>query len=193
MRPSRSTVGGGARSHGHYGSEMVDRALGAGSISIRLLASERDIEETLALAVAAHGETRHREHPLDPERRRRFVAERFLADPTRYGFLIARHRERPVGMLSCFAERLFYTDVTTVSCLALYVLEEYGRTLLGGRVMMKLLHAGRRWAINRRAVELQVHVTSGVHVGQTDRVLRRLGFRQTGGNYALELPREAPS
>ena len=121
------------------------------------------------------------------------MAERFLADPTRYGFLVARHAEHPVGMLSCFAEKLYYTDVITVSCLALYVLEEYRRTLLGGRVMMKLLHAGRHWAINRRAVELQLHVTSGVQIGQTDQMLRRLGFRQTGGNYALELPREAPS
>ena len=46
--------------------------------------------------------------------------------------------------------------------------------------MMKLLHAGRHWAINRRAVELQLHVTSGVQIGQTDQMLRRLGFRQTG-------------
>ena len=121
------------------------------------------------------------------------MAERFLADPTRYGFLVARRAERPVGMLSCIAERLPYTDVTTVSCLALYVLEEHRRTLLGGRVMMKLLQAGRRWAINRRAVELRLHVTSGVRIGRTDRALRRLGFRQTGGNYALELPREAQS
>ena len=53
---------------------------------------------------------------------------------------------------------------------------------------MKLLDAGRRWAMNCRAVELRLHVTSGVHIGQTDRVFRKLGFRQTGGNYTLGLP-----
>ena len=52
---------------------------------------------------------------------------------------------------------------------------------------MRLLDAGRRRAANRGAVELQVHVTNGIHIGQTDRVLRRLGFRQTGGNYAMGL------
>ena len=160
-------------------------------VSIRLLDNERDIDETLPLTLAAHEESRHREHPLDPARRRRFLAERFLADRTRYGFLVARYGGRPVGMLTCLAERLHYTDVTVVSCLSFYVLREYRRTLLGGRIAVKLLDAGRRWAMNRRAVEFQLHVTSGIHIGQTDRVFRKLGFRQTGGNYTLGLPPEA--
>ena len=160
-------------------------------VSIRLLASERDIDETLPLTLAAHEESRHRAYPLDPERRRRFLAERFLADRTRYGFLVARYGGRAVGMLTCLAERLHYTDVTVVSCLSFYVLAEYRRTLLGGRVAVKLLDAGRRWALNRGAVELQLHVTNGIHLGQTDRVFRKLGFRQTGGNYALGLPEGA--
>ena len=159
-------------------------------VSIRLLDSERDIDETLPLTLAAHEESRHREHPLDPERRRRFLAERFLADRTRYGFLVARYGGCPVGMLTCLAERLHYTAVTVVSCLSFYVLAKYRRSLLGGRIAVKLLDAGRRWALNRRAVELQLHVTNGIHIGQTDRVFRKLGFRQTGGNYTLGLPPE---
>ena len=157
-------------------------------VSIRLLASERDIVETLPLALAAHEESRHREHSFNRERLRRFVAERCLADRTRYGLLVALYGGRPVGMLACVAERLSYSDVTVASCLAFYVLREYRRTLLGGRIAVKLLNAGRRWAMNRRAVELQLHVTNGIHIGQTDRVFRKLGFRQTGGNYTLGIP-----
>ena len=138
--------------------------------------------------LAAHEESRHREYPIDPERRRRLLAKRFLADRTRYGLLIARYGGRPVGMLICVAERLHFTDATVASCLAFYVLAEHRRSLLGGRIALKLLDAGRRWAMNRRAVELQLHVTSGVHIGQTDRVFRKFGFRQTGGNYTLGLP-----
>lgn len=156
-------------------------------VSVRLLEHERDIDETLPLALALHEESRHRGYPLDVARRRKFLAERFLADPTRYGFLIARYGERAVGMLTCIAEKLHYTDVTVVSCLSFYVLAQYRRTLLGGRVAVKLLDGGRRWTANRKAVELQVHVTNGIHIGRTDRVLRRLGFRQTGGNYAMGL------
>ena len=94
-------------------------------------------------------------------------------------------------MLTCLAERLHYTDVTVASCLSFYVLAQYRRTLLGGRIAVKLIDAGRRWAMNRRAVELQLHVANGIHIGQTDRVLRKLGFRQTGGNYTLGLPEGA--
>ena len=160
-------------------------------LSVRLLATESDIEETLPLALAAHAESRHREYPFDAERRRRFLAERFLADPRRYGFLIARHGERAVGMLTCHAQKLYYSDVTVASCLSFYVLRCCRRTLVGGRVALRLLDAGRRWALNRRAVEWHMHVTNGIHIGQTDRMLRRVGYRQTGGNYAIGLDGEA--
>ena len=190
MRTMEPTAGGGARDAGHARPEAAGRALGSGAVSIHLLASERDIEETLPLALAAHREGRHRRYPLDAERRRRFLRERFLADPTRYGFLVARHRGRAVGMLTCHAQTLFYSDATVVSCLSFYVLGSVRRTLLGGRVALGLLDAGRRWALNRRAVEWQMHVTNGIHIGQTDRMLRRVGFRQTGGNYAMGLAEE---
>ena len=169
---------------GHPGGAPVSNSL---RVSVRLLESERDIEETLPLTLAAHEESRHRAYPLDVDRRRTFLAERFLGDPKHYGFLIARYGDDAAGMLTCCAQTLHYTDVTVVSCLSFYVLVQYRRTLLGGRVAVKLLDAGRRWAMNRKAVELQVHVTSGVHIVQTDRVLRRLGLRQTGGNYTMSL------
>ena len=178
------------RGRGQVRREGGGRAPERAGLSVRLLATESDIEETLPLALAACAESRFREYPLDAERYRRFLAERFVADPVRYGFLIARHEERAVGMLTCHAQRLIFGDVTVVSCLWFYVLGSCRRTLLGGRVALRLLDAGRRWALNRKAVEWQMHVTSGIHIGQTDRLFRRLGFRQTGGNYAMGLDAE---
>ena len=118
------------------GSRSVSASPG---LSIRLLASEQDIEDTLTLTLAAHAESRHRDHPLDAERCRRFLTARFLADPVQYGFFVARHGERAVGMLTCHAQRLYFSDVTVVSCLAFYVLASCRRTLLGGRVALRLL------------------------------------------------------
>ena len=175
------------RGRGQVRREGGGRAPERAGLSVRLLATESDIEETLPLALAACAESRFREYPLDAERYRRFLAERFVADPVRYGFLIARHEERAVGMLTCHAQRLMFGDVTVVSCLWFYVLGSCRRTLLGGRAAVRLVDAGRRWALNRKAVEWQMHVTSGIHIGQTDRLFRRLGFRQTGGNYAMGL------
>ena len=53
----------------------------------------------------------------------------------------------------------------------------------GGMAAVKLLHAFRRWSHAHGADQIYVHVTSGVAVARTDKMLRRLGFKQTGGNY----------
>ena len=76
-------------------------------------------------------------------------------------------QEKPVGFLYC---------------------EEIIKTLLGGRIDVKLLGAYRRWTVNRRAVEIQFHVTSGIGIVDTDSFLKRAGFRQIGGNYSMALP-----
>ena len=55
---------------------------------------------------------------------------------------------------------------------------------------VKLLHGFKRWAKAAQAAELSVHVTSGYRTTQTDRLLRRMGFRITGGNYALAMGSE---
>lgn len=52
---------------------------------------------------------------------------------------------------------------------------------------LRLMSAFRTWAENRGAVELSAGVNSGAHIDKTDKFLRRLGFVQTGGNYALAL------
>jgi len=52
---------------------------------------------------------------------------------------------------------------------------------------LKLLVAFRKWAENRGVFELSVGINSGVELEKMDRFLKKLGFRQTGGNYALSL------
>ena len=94
-------------------------ALNPARVSVRLLDSERDIDETLPLALAAHEESRHRECPLDSERRRRFLAERFLADRTRYGFLIAALRRWPSGGVRTL-RRMFRADPLQVFVMRYY-------------------------------------------------------------------------
>lgn len=52
---------------------------------------------------------------------------------------------------------------------------------------IKLMMAFRKWAENRKAAELVVGVTSGEDIERTDRFLKKIGFRLTGGNYAMPL------
>ncbi|WP_295051469.1 hypothetical protein [Sulfuricurvum sp.] len=53
--------------------------------------------------------------------------------------------------------------------------------------MLKSLRHFVGGAENRGAEELSAGVKSGTHIDKTDKFLRRLGFVQTGGNYALAL------
>lgn len=50
---------------------------------------------------------------------------------------------------------------------------------------IKLLHAFRRWAQMPEVAEISIHVTSGVHMARTDKLLKRLGYTMTGGNYSM--------
>ena len=74
-----------------------------------------------------------------------------------------------------------------VTVYALYVSKAIRATTLGGRVTIKLLRILNDWAKAQKAEEVHVHVTSGVEPERTDRLLRRLGYRTYGGNYAVLL------
>jgi len=157
-------------------------------VQVRALSTEQDIEATWELSRALHRESRYAHLRMDKTKRADYLRENMLGKPDRFAMLIAEWRGRPVGYLTCAANRFLYGDDIIASCLAFYVPPAHRKTLLGGRITVKLLDAYRRWAENRRAVEIQFHVTSGIDIAATDRFLRRAGFRQTGGNYALALP-----
>jgi hypothetical protein len=53
----------------------------------------------------------------------------------------------------------------------------------GGTAAVKLLLALNRWA---GADDLHLNVTTAIELVKTDRFPRKMGFRQTGGNYVLE-------
>jgi L-amino acid N-acyltransferase YncA len=94
-----------------------------------------------------------------------------------------------IGALIGCVERHFFSDRLVASIIHYDVLPE--RRMSGAA--LRLMSSFRKWAENRGAVELSAGVNSGTHIDKTDKFLRRLGFVQTGGNYALalNLPQEA--
>lgn len=92
---------------------------------------------------------------------------------------------RLIGALIGCIEQHFFSVQSVASVVHYDVLPEYRMSGAG----FKLLIALRRWAENRGAYELSVGINSGVDLERLDRFLRRLGFRQTGANYAMTLGR----
>lgn len=88
------------------------------------------------------------------------------------------------GLIGC-VERHFFSDLLVASVIHYDVLPEKRMSGAG----LKLLIAFRKWAENRGVFELSVGINSGVELEKMDRFLKKLGFRQTGGNYALVLGR----
>jgi len=74
-----------------------------------------------------------------------------------------------------------FADVQRAGNLSFYVHPQ----CRGGDTAIKLLHIYHDWARACGAENIDVIVTSGLRLGQTDKLLTRLGFRQMGGNYRL--------
>lgn len=99
-------------------------------------------------------------------------------------FFVAENKEGAiVGVLLGCLEQHFFSDSLIASLIHYDVLP--GWRMSGAA--LRLMSAFRTWAENRGAVELSAGVNSGTHIDKTDRFLRRMGFAQTGGNYALAL------
>ena len=87
------------------------------------------------------------------------------------------------GCLLACIERHVFSDQPVASLITFGVLPQ---NRMGGTAL-KLLDAFKRWAQNRGAFEINAGVNSGLDIDKTDRLMKRLGFEATGGNYALRL------
>jgi len=162
-------------------------------IQVRMMQTEADVDATWPLMLAMHNESRFAAYRPNKSYWIEYLREHGLGDPNRYGMILAEVRGEPVGFLGCAVSRMLYCEERMASNLVFYVTRECRKSLLGGRVALKLLEAYRRWAQNRRAVELHVHVTAGMEIARADKFLQRAGFRQIGGNYLAMLPVDGAS
>ncbi len=132
-----------------------------------------------------HAMTRFSAYDYNPERvarNLRAVIEIGQNGKGTHCFLVAEDSQGDAigGLIACI-EQHFFSDQKVASVVHYDVLPD--RRMSGAGV--RLLVAFRNWAENRGVFELSVGVNSGIQIDKMDRFLRRLGFRQTGGNYAL--------
>lgn len=90
--------------------------------------------------------------------------------------LVADGASGPVGMLLGFAAEHFFGHSITASELVVYV-APHAR---GGSTAVKLLRAFEDWAVERRASEIVLGVSTEVHAERTAQFYNRLGFERSG-------------
>ena len=169
--------------------EMADPAvesqrvqIGSASLKIRLAQSETDISRVIEMAVRAFDESSY--NGLSYDRNKCLeIGRKALSANSRYAVLLAERENALLGFLVGVIGEHFFSRSLGATVMTWYVAPEHR----GSIAAIKLLHAFRNWAKARGAVHLGVHVTSGVHMARSHRLLRRLGFSATGGNYLLHL------
>jgi len=167
-------------------SRAASQGSGRDRVKLRFASSLDDIGSTVALARAVHAESAWSDYEFLPERRERFLA-RAIEQPQKYCLIIAERDTKPVGLPFASVEGIYHCDATVASCLGVAVDPALRRGLAGGGIAIKLIHGFKRWAGERGAQAISLHVTSGMEMARTDKLLRRLGFQQTGGNYLLKI------
>lgn len=151
-----------------------------GSVQIRLAENEDDLNILAGMVTAFHDEAKLRtESAVLLQGWRKQWREK----ANRHGVLIAELRGVPVGVLVAQVGAHAFTAKTAAQCLGFYVNPEHR----GGFAAVKLLQGFKKWAAERNIETLTLHVTSGIDTARTDRLLRRMGFRQMGGNYEMAL------
>lgn len=175
MRKTQSDGSGG-------GGIDVARLRSASQLRVRLAKGDADFEEIFKLCALAHGESQYGHLPLDKAGLRRQIDHDINATNTN-GIILAEQVEaggsvEVLGLLSAVAGKLTFVNVISASALIFYIKPE-ARNI---KVASLLLKAFEKWAENRKAYELAIHVTMGREEDRrVSRLLNRFGFKSTGG------------
>lgn len=173
---------------GLFGGETVDdgrqssvpKRPRTGGVTVRLARDEADVAAMIRLGRLLHAESRFRALPLDDARMRE-IGRRGLANGNPAS-IVAEHDGQMVGMAIVALGEHFFSPSLAATVQLIYVAPQ----ARGGAAAVKLLRGVHRWAVQGGATDLHVNVTSGITADKTDRFPRKMGFRQTGGNYVLE-------
>jgi len=149
-------------------------------VQIRLAKTPEDLRNMIMMGAEAAAESPALSRfKYNPERMWNSVLAKLKAAPKRYGLLIAELDGKPTGMLAAQVGPHLFVDALAAQCLVFYVHPDHR----GGLTAAKLLKGYQRWAGQLDCDTMAVHVTTGQRMETTDRMLKKMGFAQTGGNY----------
>jgi N-acetylglutamate synthase-like GNAT family acetyltransferase len=103
-------------------------------------------------------------------------------------FLLAENTNNVlVGALIACIDKHIFSNQPVANVISFGVLPQARMT----GAAIRLLKAFHAWSEKRGVFELNVGINSGVHIEKSDRLMKKLGFTGTGGNYALSINTQA--
>lgn len=148
-------------------------------------ATKADIPEILDIGTNLHGESRYAGMPYDRATFTRSLEGLFaMQERGKFLILVTVDSEGHIfGGLIGGLESNFFTTAIAAKSMLIWVHPKYR----GSAAALRLVSAFKDWAQKKGAVEVCILVSSGVTIGRTDRFVRRLGYKQSGGNYYMPL------
>jgi hypothetical protein len=152
------------------------------NITIRSAVDLRDVERMVDMGRLVHDESQFGDLEYAHDKLMAFGANG-LTDEGRKKvcLMMAESGSELVGIVVATVSEHWFSRELGASAMLFYVHPDHR----GGMAAIKLLHGFRRWANNRRVKRININVTTGVDMARTDKLMRRLGFKFTGGNYVL--------
>lgn len=150
-----------------------------------------DIPVMVELGRKVHAESRFSAVPYDAEKLNaglRHLIELQEKRKTHCCLLAENAQGQIIGGFIGALEEYFFSRSLSANSILIWVDPAYR----GSAAALRLIDAFRLWGERSGAMEASIQIASGVNIGRTDRFLRRLGFSQTGGNYAAQFAAAAP-
>ena len=147
------------------------------------LATQRDIPALIAIGQQIHAESRFQRMGYDADKLAHSAEQIIGSGQATHCCFVSEFDGQLTGLFVGCIEEYFFSRARVAHSILMYVAPERR----GGPTALRFLMAFRNWATNRNAAELTINVASGVSIARTDRFLKRVGLRLTGGNYSVAL------
>ncbi len=147
-------------------------------------ATLQDVPALVELGRQMHAITRFQAFRFDGDQVNQALAAMLTKGRDRYVLLVAVNGQDAVlGGLLAVLERHLFSQQLTASIMHYDVLPQYR---MGG-YGLRLLRAFEQWCKNRKVVEINFGINSGVDTDRVGRFARKLGYQKTGENYVRTL------
>lgn len=157
-----------------------DAALIDGRVHVRLARDLNDVDTMITIGRRLLTESRFRDLPYDEVRLRQSLEHGLHHGSP--ALFIAERNNQIIGMAIVVVSEYFFSSVKAATIQLIYVVPE----ARGSMAAIRLLKAIRRIAADAGAHDMHLNVITAITPAKTDRFLRKMGFKQTGGNYILE-------
>jgi hypothetical protein len=151
---------------------------------------QEEILEVRDLVLEYHAESRYAHLPFSEKKFIRAFSKA-LSSPSDTLAVYVQYRGVTIALLHAGVGDYYLGEGgRMVTVYAMYVSPRIRKSLLGGRIGIKLLRLVGDWARHQGAGELHVHSTSGLSLRNTDKLMNSMGFVVYGGNYHATISHE---